>query len=230
MINFLVKLSESDKRVLIALCLVFIILFVIVGYLVKLIRYIIRKKADFVENSMYDLLDANVIEDKKHFRKVSWKKNRVRFYFDARVPVIFILLSLFIILLYMCVVGFDISFIIDYNKELKFTLDWSETGDILLGFIPVLAEWPKVVDIPTFHFDRFDAWLVYIFDIGMIYGLIHFFLCSTFFLARNIRTITVANEYFKKDLNKLKEAKLQARGIHTKEPSEEMKEEITKAS
>ena len=230
MINFLVKLSESDKRVLIALCLIFIIVFVIVGYLVKLIRYIISKKADFVENSMYDLLDANVIEDKKHFRKVSWKKNRVRFYFDARLPVLFILLSIFIIFLYMCVVGFNFDFILNYNKELKFTLDWSETGDILLGFIPVLAEWPKVVDVPTFHFDRFDAWLVYIFDLGMLYGLIHFFLCSTFYMARNIRTIKVANEYFKKDLNKLKEAKLQARGIHTKEPSEELKEEIKKSS
>ena len=230
MINLLIQLSESDKRVIIAFCLIFIIVFILVGYLVKLIKYILSKKADFVENSMYDLLDANVIQDKKQFEKISWKKNKIRFYFDARLPILFILLSLFIIFLYMCIVGFDISFIVKYNSELKFSLDWSESGQLLLGFIPVLANWPKVVEVPIFHFDNVAAWLTYIFDLGMIYGLIHFFLCSTFYMARNIRTIKVANEYFKKDLNKLKEAKLQARGIHTKEPSEELKNEIKKES
>ena len=68
MINILIKLSESDKRVLIALCLVLIILLVLIGYLVKLIKHVLNKKADFVDNSMYDLLDAEVILNKKHFR------------------------------------------------------------------------------------------------------------------------------------------------------------------
>ena len=66
MINILIKLSESDKRVLIALCLVLIILLVLIGYLVKLIKHVLNKKADFVDNSMYDLLDAEVILNKKH--------------------------------------------------------------------------------------------------------------------------------------------------------------------
>ena len=83
MINLLLKLSESDKRVLIALCLVLIILLVLIGYLVKLIKHMLSKKADFVDNSMYDLLDAEVILNKKHFRKVSWEKNRRKFYFSA---------------------------------------------------------------------------------------------------------------------------------------------------
>ena len=46
-INFLIQLSESDKRVLIALCLVLIILIILFGYLVKLIKYILGKKADY---------------------------------------------------------------------------------------------------------------------------------------------------------------------------------------
>ena len=77
MINYLIQLSESDKRVLIAICLIFIILIILFGYLVKLIKYILNKKADYVDNSMYDLLDANFIEDKKLFRKISWKKNNL---------------------------------------------------------------------------------------------------------------------------------------------------------
>lgn len=230
MINLLIQLSESDKRVLIAICLVLIILIVLFGYLVKLIKYILRKKSDYVENSMYDLLDANFIENKKVFRKISWKKNYLKFYFESRLPIFFIILSVFIIFLYLCVVGFNIDFLIKYNDDLRLSLDWSDTGDLLLGFIPVWAEWPKLTKIPTFHFDKFDAWLTYIFDIGMLYGLVHFFFCSTVLLARNIRTITVAEDYFKKDLKALKEAKLKARSIHTKEPDQDLKEEIKRES
>ena len=222
MINLLLKLSESDKRVLIALCLVLIILLVLIGYLVKLIKHILSKKADFVDNSMYDLLDAEVILNKKHFRKVSWEKNRRKFYFSARIPVFFILLSMLTIFIYMCVVGFDLSFIGKYNKDLSFALDWENIGELLLGFISVLARWPQVSKVPLFHFDKVDAWLTYIFDLGMIYGIIHFILCSIVLLIRNIRTIKVSNEYYKKDLNALKEAKLQARGVHIKKPDEEL--------
>lgn len=226
MINFLIQLSESDKRVLIALCLVVIILLVLVGYLVKLIKYILRRKSDFVDNSMYDLLDANVILDKKHFRKVSWEKNRRQFYFETRLPMFFILLSWFIVFLYMCVVGFDLSFISKNNADLVLKLDWSNSGDLLLDFIPVFAEWPEITKYPVFHFDRIDAWITYIFDLGIIYGSLHFLICSIFFLARNVRTVNTSSEYFKKDLKALKEAKTQANAIHIKKPSEEMKQMI----
>ena len=83
-INLLIQLSESDKRVLIAMLLAIIIVVVLFGYLVKLIKYILNKKNDYVSTSMYDLLNANVILDAKHFRKVSWEKNRRKFYFEAR--------------------------------------------------------------------------------------------------------------------------------------------------
>ena len=130
----------------------------------------------------------------------------------------------------MCISGFNFDFIIKYNNQLKFSLDWSNTGDLLLGFIPVWAEWPTINKVPVFYFDQVEAWLTYIFDIGIIYGSLHFFFCSTVLLARNIRTISVSNEYFKKDLKALKEAKIQQKGIHIKEPSEEMKEIIRKES
>ena len=40
------------------------------------------------------------------------------------------------------------------------------------------------------------------------------------------RTIKVGNEYFKKDLDELKKAKLNARQVHMKKPSEELKEYV----
>jgi hypothetical protein len=224
--NLLIQLSESDKRVLIALLLALIIVIILFGYLVKIIKYILKRKCDFVSTSMYDLLDANVVKDAKHFRKFSWQKNRIKFYFEARLPIFFIILSWFIILLYMCVVGFDLSFIGKYTQDLTLVLDWSESGDLLLDFIPVFANWPKVVKVPVFHFDKIDAWLTYLFDLGILYGTIHFVLCSIVLLARNIKTITLSHDYFKKDIEQLKQAKLKARQINTKEPSEAIKKLI----
>jgi len=37
-LNFLISLSEKDKRFLIALVIVFIVLFVIIAYIAKLVR------------------------------------------------------------------------------------------------------------------------------------------------------------------------------------------------
>ena len=225
-INLLIQLSESDKRVLIAMLLAIIIVVVLFGYLVKLIKYVLNKKNDYVSTSMYDLLNANVILDAKHFRKVSWEKNRRKFYFEARLPIFFILLSLFIIFLYMCVVGFDLSFIAKYNQDITLILDFSESGILLLDFIPALAKWPTVSKVPVYHFDKVDAWLTYIFDIGILYGTINFIFCSVVLLSRNIYTINAAHDYFKKDIKDLKQAKLNASTINNKEPSEEMKKYI----
>ena len=65
--NFLIQLNESDKRILIALCLVLILVFILIGYIGKFIRYLIRITGDYVEKSMYDILDADLIQEKKHF-------------------------------------------------------------------------------------------------------------------------------------------------------------------
>ena len=219
---FLLKLSESDKRILISLLLIFILLFVIIGYLVKFIKYLLRVQGDYVEKSMYDILDADLITDKKHFFQISWEKNTRAFYFKARLPVIILIVLLSIILIYQTVIeNYSWEFFSFYLKEASFKLDWP-----LQDFfgIPLINDWPTVAKPSVFYFDKFDAWLTYLVTLVGTYAIIHFLLCSISLLARNIRTIKVGNEYFKKDLNELKKAKLNARQVHMKKPSEELKE------
>lgn len=227
--NALIKLSESDRRVLIALCLVLIILLVLFGYLVKLIRYILKKKADFVDNSMYDLLDANVILNKKHFRKVSFEKTEensilkpVFRFFPSALPVYDLHLSLRR--------GIQSRF-----HRLLHPRTGLQTGLVGIGRYPFrfysrLRGMAEDRENAGFYFNRIEAWLTYLFDLGMLYGTVHFLLCSIFYLARNYRTLTLSSEYFKKDVHALKEAKLAAKGVHVKEPSEEMKKIIEKES
>ncbi len=222
--NFLIQLSESDKRILISLLLILILLFVLVGYLVKFIKYLLRVQGDYVEKSMYDILDADLIEDKNHFFKVSWEKNTRKFYFSARLPVIVLICLLSIILIYQTVIeDYSWDFIGFYLKEASFKLDWPTQN--FFG-IQVVNNWPTIAKASVFYFNKFDAWLTYLVFIVGIYAIIHFLLCSISLLARNIRTIKVGNDYFKKDLDELKKAKLNARQAHLKKPNEELKEYV----
>ena len=222
--NFLIQLSESDKRILISLLLILILLFVIIGYLARLIKYLLRVQGDYVEKSMYDILDADLINDKKHFFKVSWEKNTRKFYFSARLPVIILICLLTIILIYQTVIeNYSWDFFLFYLQEASFELYWPTQE--FFG-VNIVCDWPSIAKASVFYFDKFDAWLTYLVTLTGSYAIIHFILCSISLLVRNIRTIKVGNEYFKKDLDELKKAKLNARQAHIKKPTDELKEYV----
>lgn len=221
---FLVKLSESDKRILISLLLILILLFVLIGYLVKFIKYLLRVQGDYVEKSMYDILDAELITDKNHFFKVSWEKNTRKFYFSARLPILILIILFTIVIIYQTIIeNYSWEFFSFYLKEAAFKLDWPKQE--FFG-LTIISDWPSIAKPSVFYFDKFDAWLTYLVTLAGTYAIIHFILCSISLLARNIRTIKVGNEYFKKDLDELKKAKLNARQVNLKKPNEELKDYV----
>lgn len=171
---------------------------------------------------MYEILEAELITEKKHFFKVSWEKNTRAFYFSARLPVIILIFLLATILIYQTVIeSYSWDFFRFYLQEASFELNWPTQE--FFG-LTIISDWPSIAKASVFYFDRFDAWLTYLVTIVGAYALIHFILCSISLLARNITTFKVGNEYFKKDLNELKKAKLNARQVHIKKPSEELKD------
>jgi len=225
MIVTLISLSESDKRVLIALLVALIIVLVIVGYLVKLIKYIVKHQAHYVDKSMYDILDANLIDNKRQFFKVSWEKNRRKFYFDARIPMIAFIVLIVIVLIYQIVVNdFSWKFIGDNLKDASFELNWPTTK---FFWMKIVNDWPTIKKASVFHFNSPGAWISYILFIVGTYATIHFLVCTCALMARDIRTIKAGNEYFHKDLKDLKQAKENASArVHTKKPTQEMKDYV----
>jgi hypothetical protein len=192
---------------------------------VKLIKYIVSLQAHYVDKSMYDILDANLITEKKQFRKFSWEKNARKFYFEARIPVILMIFVCLVIIIYQTIINsYSWKFIGYYLSEAKWELSWPTTT---IFSIPVINDWPSISKMPHFYFNNFEAWLSYLFFLIGGYAIIHFLVCTCAFLARNIRTITISEEYFKKDLNDLKKAKMASQGkVHNKKPSEEIKEYV----
>ena len=220
MITLLIKLSESDKRVLIALLLIIILILIIVGYLVKLIKYIVKVQAHHVDKAMYDILDANLITEKKTFFKVSWEKSRRKFYYDARIPMIVIILMISLILVYQTFKGdYSWSFIGENLYDASFTLHFPTENFFGLQLI---SNWPTISKASVFHFFSFEAWISYIFFIAISYGAIHFLVCTCALMARDIYTIKAGNDYFHKDIKDLKKAKMEAQQAHRKNPTQEM--------
>ena len=75
-ISTLIKLSENDKRVLIALCLLVLVIIVIVGYLTIWVKKIMTNQGKKVDKMMYDIMKAKVITDSKTFSRVAKLKSR----------------------------------------------------------------------------------------------------------------------------------------------------------
>ena len=65
----LIKLTENDKRLIIVLLLVFILLFVIVGYIGLLVRKIMSAQAAKADDMLHDVVEAGVITSE---RKLFW--------------------------------------------------------------------------------------------------------------------------------------------------------------
>lgn len=79
MFTMLIKLSENDKRVLIAICLIVLLIIVLVGYLSLLVRNVMRRQGKKVDFMMYDIMKARVIVDSKTFGIVARYKSNVYF-------------------------------------------------------------------------------------------------------------------------------------------------------
>src|SRR5574344_1285221 len=93
MLPMLLKLTESDKRLIIAFLLIFILLFVIIGAIGYLIVRIMKWQGKKLDSCVSDVVYTRVITDKKKFSKFAHKKNWIIFYKAARVPVIIMLVS-----------------------------------------------------------------------------------------------------------------------------------------
>ncbi|MDY2745680.1 MAG: hypothetical protein SOV57_00525 [Bacilli bacterium] len=222
------KMSTISKRTLIVLGFIIIVFFLAIGYLVKLIKYILKIQGDYVNETMYQVLEAKLVKDSKTFRKHSFRKNRVKFYFEARIPMLAIICSCILVFFYtLCINNLSWSFIGRITSDMFPVYSWP-MGDFFGLHIPI--EWPVLVKKSTWHFSSLEGWITYIFDIAIVYGIIHFAVCNCALLSRNIRTITEGNKFFKKDIEALKarQEAQQANQPPVPEPTDELQEYLSK--
>ncbi len=206
---FLIKLTENDKRVLIALFIVLILIFVLIGYLVKLVRYIMKRQGKVVDTYMYDAVRLKVVKDTKHFRKVANKKSIRYFYKHSWRPILMMALGAIIVLVF-CLIKEEknINFLFSTEKgfgSLFYTFDWANQpkGEFFGLVIP--NDWPPILNRPHFIYNDIYGWISYVTVPLFFIGAIWYLICVQAYIARAYRILKMSKDVFAKDLDKLAE-------------------------
>ncbi|MCQ2794889.1 MAG: hypothetical protein MJ214_01600 [Bacilli bacterium] len=201
--NFLIALSENDKRILISLGILLILLFVIVGYIGLLVERIMKHQAKKAGKMMHDVVAAKVITNEKAFRKFGKKKNNRLFVKQSLIPMGILSLAFLIYIIYGAVTRNWLLKIFDYQKEgfgtILFLWDFANP-DIYIEFfgMRIIGKWPPLLNTP--HWES-AAWASYIIVPCMFVGGIWYLVVVQAHIARTFRLRKLAKTVFNPTLD-----------------------------
>ncbi len=205
----LIKLTENDKRLFIALLIIVILLLILVGYIVLLIKRTMKRQGKAIDTFMFDLVDTKVVDNTKHFRKVASARSRVLLFKQARKPMLLFVIAIIIIGVYMGISkNTDLRVLFSQDEgfaSLFYTFDWKGVPRAtLLGihtFIP--EQWPPVTHTPHFLYDSFSAWVSYVTVPLLTVGAIMYMVNIQAFIARALRIRKMSVDVYTKNLDNI---------------------------
>ena len=198
--NILIALSETDKRVIIALCFVLIFLFVVAGYLGLLITRIMKHQGKKMDTMMHDIVITRVVTNKKEFLNVARKKNWRYFFKTAYIPLIILIFAFILLFIAQSVNDFNYN-IFDYQKQgfttLLFLFDFDNAEHVNFFGIEIISNWPPLLNEPHFEVEAlFSYFFVPIFLVGAVWYLIDL----QALIARTIKMYQLSNSIYEKNL------------------------------
>ena len=75
-VNMLIQLTEKDKRLLVALFIILIVVFVLIAYIGQGLKALMRKYGKGIDGYMHDLCKAKLVTTPSEFRKQVLKKKQ----------------------------------------------------------------------------------------------------------------------------------------------------------
>ncbi len=206
----LISLSENDKRVLVAILLVFFLILAIVGLIGSLIVKIMRKQGDKIESLCHDVVITRVVDTEKGFKKYARKKNWQTFYKESRIPLLILLIAGIIYLLCCIILNQWPYDLFDYNETgfntLFYIWDFSDCYTSFFG-IQIISSWPTA----TFNTPHFEVSAIgsYIFVPAFLVGAIWYLVTVQAFIARMMRIRKLAHSIYVKKLDTYNQAEAQ---------------------
>ena len=196
--NFLISLSENDKRLIFALLLVFILVFVLIGYIGFLITRVMKWQGKKLDHIVADPVITRVITDKKHFKRYARKKNWRLFFKQSWIAVVILLVGS-LVLLFRDIFTHDFAYnVFDYEKTgfgtILFIWDFKDCFKIDNGLI---LNWPVLINKP--HLVG-EAWASYVFVTSLIIGGVWYLIALQALIARTIRMYQLCTTAFEKTL------------------------------
>jgi len=198
MILAAIKLSENTKKALVIFFLIFIIFFVLIGYISMAVESGMKKQGSKADAMLANVVKAELFETEKKFRRFAAKKNARVFYVESRVPFLMILgcgLAYVLYCLFTAKWGYN-----PFNKVDGFgTLlyEFSEWPKERFFGIKLISGWPSVVTKP--HFEV-PAIFSYILVPALVVGVVWFLLYVLAYISRSIRIGKIARGIYRKKL------------------------------
>lgn len=162
--SFLIALTENDKRILIAIGLLFILVFVLVGYIALIIERVMKRQAKKAGIMMHDVVAAKVITNEKEFVKFGRKKNNRLFFKQAYIPFLILLAALITYILYGAITRNWGLKIFDHEKEgfgtLLFLWDFAKAPRVQWFGIQIISGWPPILNTPHFEVNAMASYLI----------------------------------------------------------------------
>ncbi|MCQ2752755.1 MAG: hypothetical protein MJ206_00620 [Bacilli bacterium] len=158
----ILTLSENEKRVLITLVVLILLVFVIVGYIGLLVEKTMKKQGKRASTMMYDVVTAKVVTTEKGFRRLGHKKNNQLFARQA-TPAFLILTLAGIIYIINGAISKTWLFNL-FDKDTGFgsvmwLWDFAHVKRVQVFGMWIIADWPPLLNTP--HFVA-AAWASYI--------------------------------------------------------------------
>jgi hypothetical protein len=199
----LVQLTEKDKRLLIALFILFIVIFVLIAYIVNGIKALMRRYAKGIDGYMHDLCKAGLIKNPKEFVVQVYKKETKVLYAKTRWAFRIAILITALLLVYGFVAkpsGEEhvFAFFAEAMNNLKLGLTWPRGEFFGIKNFPV--DWPIVSKKPTPVFNLASI-VTYVCVIGYIYVGFIIVTSTMKFIARLNRARVKSVDVFSKSLD-----------------------------
>lgn len=194
-----ISLSENDKRLILALFLVLILVFVLIGYIGYLITRLMKWQGRKLDTLVADPVVTRVITDKKHFVRFARKKNWRLFLKQSYISVLILFTGAMVLIIRDAIcrdfaynvfehhtTGFGtILFVWDFSKFFTF-----QNGSMLVT-------WPVLINQP--HFEV-NAIVSYIFVTCLVVGGSWYLIALMSLISRTIRMYQLATSAFEKTL------------------------------
>ena len=197
----LIKLTENDKRIIIAICLVIILIFVLIGFIGSVIARVMRWQGRKCDTLVSDVVVNRIVTTPHQLRVYARKKNIRYFIKQAWIPIILIIVGVVIIVIHNAVIK-DWSYnpfnITDGFGTLFFVWDFKDPDSYTTVFgIKVMASWPPLANEPHFAVEALASYFAVPI---LLTGALWYLVAAQAYLARSIRAFKLSKQVFEKSL------------------------------
>ena len=203
MLNAMISLSEKDKRVILMLFLLLVVIIAFIAILGAIIVRVMKWQGRRMEDLTHDVIVTKVIDNRKDFIRYARIKNWRTFFLQAWKPLLIMLVASLVLIIHNAATNNWAYDLFDY-KDTGFTtlfFIWNfKDPTIYHKFfgITLISDWPPIISYPHFSL---NAWASYIFFFGMLVGGCWYLVVVQCVLARTYKMYELSYKLFRKSLD-----------------------------